>query len=59
MVQLYSCNLVIDNAWLWRADHDVTGLVRSKQNPVDHGIQVFPFPISRGASEHSFLFWFV
>jgi len=35
MVQIDSGNVIIDNAWLWRADHEVGGgLVYNSRNPV-------------------------
>jgi hypothetical protein len=40
MLLINSGNVVIDNAWLWRADHDITGLVKNSQNPVQHGLIV-------------------
>jgi hypothetical protein len=40
MVQLNTGNVVLDNAWLWRADHDISGLVYKSMNPVSHGLQV-------------------
>lgn len=40
MVQINSANLVCDNLWLWRADHDVGGLVTSSHNPCHTGLQV-------------------
>eukprot|EP01106_Pelomyxa_sp_JSP_P001346 TRINITY_DN11_c0_g1_i8.p1 TRINITY_DN11_c0_g1~~TRINITY_DN11_c0_g1_i8.p1 ORF type:complete len:173 (+),score=63.80 TRINITY_DN11_c0_g1_i8:205-723(+) len=37
MVQINSGNVVIDNSWLWRADHYVGGgLVYNSMNPVLH-----------------------
>ena len=41
MVQIDQGNVVIDNAWLWRADHDITGEVYNSDNPVYNGLQVF------------------
>jgi len=41
IVQIAQDNVVIDDAWLWRADHDVSGEVYNSQNPVSHGLQVF------------------
>ena len=29
-----------DNLWLWRADHDVRGLVKQRRNPVQNGLVV-------------------
>jgi predicted heme/steroid binding protein len=40
MVQINSGNVIIDDTWLWRADHDVSGKVMDKKNPVDTGLQV-------------------
>ena len=41
MVQIAQGNVVIDNAWLWRADHGVTGEVYNSDNPVYNGLQIF------------------
>lgn len=40
MMTVNSGNVIIDNTWLWRADHDILGNVANSQNPVDHGIIV-------------------
>jgi hypothetical protein len=41
MLQVNSGNVVIDNAWLWRADHDLTGGVTiDSQNPCLNGLVV-------------------
>lgn len=40
MVKINNGNVIYDNSWLWRADHDSTGLVRNSMNPVQTGIQV-------------------
>lgn len=40
MVEVNSGNVVIDNTWLWRADHSVKGLVKNGENPVDTGLRV-------------------
>lgn len=34
MMQVDSDNVIIDNIWLWRADHDIQGLVYDRRNPV-------------------------
>jgi len=34
MVIINSGNVVLDNAWLWRADHGVGGEIYSENNPV-------------------------
>lgn len=31
---------IIDNTWLWRADHDIDGAVSELRNPSDNGIIV-------------------
>jgi len=33
MVEIVSGNVIIDNTWLWRADHDVGGIVKDGRNP--------------------------
>jgi hypothetical protein len=40
MIIINSGHVVIDNTWLWRADHDITGGVVDSNNPVDSGIIV-------------------
>ena len=40
MVQINSDHVIIDNTWLWRADHDVTGQVKNANNPVKSGVEV-------------------
>jgi len=40
MMQINSGNVVIDNAWLWRADHDIVGSVVDSMNPSLHGLVV-------------------
>jgi hypothetical protein len=40
MVQINSANIVCDNLWLWRADHDIGGLVENGDNPCNIGFQV-------------------
>jgi hypothetical protein len=34
MVKINSGNVIIDDTWLWRADHDQAGLVADSHNPV-------------------------
>lgn len=34
MFRINSGQVIVDNAWLWRADHDVGGLVYNSRNPV-------------------------
>jgi len=38
MVIVNSGWTIIDNVWLWRADHDITGSVVNSNNPVDNGM---------------------
>jgi len=40
MVSIYSGNVIIDNTWLWRADHDSKGVVDQSENPTKHGLYV-------------------
>ena len=40
MVRIDAGHVVIDNAWLWRADHDVSGDVKNADNPNLHGLVV-------------------
>ena len=40
MMQIDSGNVIIDNTWLWRADHDIEGLVYKSRNPVSNGLVV-------------------
>ena len=40
MIQVNSGNVVIDDVWLWRADHSVTGSVMNYKNPSSTGLQV-------------------
>jgi len=40
MMVVNSGNVIIDNTWLWRADHDISGNVGNSQNPVDSGLVV-------------------
>jgi len=35
-----SGNVIIDNSWFWRADHDISGNVVNSQNPNFHGLVV-------------------
>ncbi len=37
MVEINSSNIVCDNLWLWRADHDVGGVVINGDNPCQTG----------------------
>jgi len=40
MVQINSGNVILDNTWFWRADHDVQGQVVNSHNPSYHGLEV-------------------
>jgi len=40
MIQVNTGYTVIDNIWLWRADHDVYGLVKDSMNPSYTGLEV-------------------
>ncbi len=40
MVVINSGNVIYDNTWLWRADHDKGGSVYNSKNPCNTGIVV-------------------
>jgi len=40
MIEVNSDNVIIDNIWLWRADHDVRGSVMNSRNPVETGLVI-------------------
>jgi len=40
MMHIVKGNVVIDNVWLWRADHDEVGIVANSDNPCKNGIVV-------------------
>jgi hypothetical protein len=40
MLHVSSGNVIIDNSWLWRADHSRAGIIKNRSNPVDVGIQI-------------------
>ena len=40
MVEINSSNVVADNCWLWRADHDVGGIVVDGNNPCNTALRV-------------------
>jgi hypothetical protein len=40
MLQVNSGNVIIDNIWMWRADHSIDGLVTDSKNYVANGLQV-------------------
>jgi len=41
MFRINNGNVIIDNTWLWRADHTEAGPTRNSANPCAHGLQVF------------------
>ena len=41
MIDIYNDYVIIDNSWLWRADHDITGSVSNSDNPVLSGLRVY------------------
>lgn len=40
MIHISSGNVIVDDAWLWRADHDLKGPVVNGTNPVNNAILV-------------------
>jgi hypothetical protein len=40
MMEINADYTIIDHTWLWRADHDIGGLVSDSKNPVAHGLVV-------------------
>lgn len=40
MVQINSGNVIIDDTWMWRADHGVDGQIFDKDNYVSTGLQI-------------------
>jgi len=56
MVEINSGNVIIDNAWLWRADHDIKGLTYFGENYVENGLRVYGTNVTTYgvAAEHSF-----
>ncbi len=40
MVVINNGNVIVDDTWLWRADHDIGGLVYASANPVQTGLIV-------------------
>ena len=40
MITVNTGNVIIDNVWLWRADHSAAGLVKKGKNPCSIGLQV-------------------
>ena len=38
MMKINSGNVIIDDTWLWRADHDVKGSVKGRRNPSKTGL---------------------
>lgn len=40
MVKINSAYVIYDNAWLWRADHDIGGSVINSKNYVANGLVI-------------------
>lgn len=40
MIEINNQYVIIDHTWLWRADHDIGGLVYESKNYVENGLQV-------------------
>lgn len=40
MVTVNTGHTIIDDVWLWRADHDIQGLVYNSRNPVNTGLLI-------------------
>ena len=40
MIEINNQYVIIDHTWLWRADHDIGGLVYNRKNYVENGLQV-------------------
>jgi hypothetical protein len=40
MIQINSSHIICDNLWLWRADHDVGGIVVNRDNPCNNALEV-------------------
>ena len=40
MLWVRADHVVIDHAWLWRADHDSVGHLTARENPVEHALEV-------------------
>ena len=41
MVLINSGNIIIDNTWLWRADHGINGEIKDQKNIVLSGLVVY------------------
>ena len=41
MIEINTGNTIIDNTWLWRADHSVAGSTVNSQNPVKNGLNYY------------------
>ena len=58
-VIIWNGNVILDNAWLWRADHDIReggkGHVAYMENFVENGIQIWGANVTGYgvAAEHS------
>ena len=40
MMEINNKHVIIDHTWLWRADHDLGGIVYNRKNFVENGLQV-------------------
>jgi len=40
MIEINNDYVILDHAWLWRADHDIGGKVYDSNNYVENGLQV-------------------
>jgi hypothetical protein len=38
MIEINNDYVILDHAWLWRADHDIGGLVYDSRNYVENGL---------------------
>merc|ERR1712130_52272 len=41
MLDIYNDFVIVDDAWLWRADHDITGQVKNSNNAVTSGARIY------------------
>ena len=41
MIDVYNDYTIIDDSWLWRADHDISGEVYNSNNPVASGARIY------------------
>ena len=62
MVEIFSSHVIGDNLWLWRADHDINGLVIGEKNfcangMVVHGDDVAMYGLAIEHTLHDMLVW--